>query len=404
MMTYRQRIVELCQDQTDLSQEDISCILSKADELMAADTEEPEDIFIDVKSLYSEHAVVVFHKKPSTCASLYERTVVGDKAYLEKEPGVLRTLETGVPTIGLSAISQEGMLVQQTVFPIFRENKVIACLILERQADKMKPLHFSIKKDSYGSYELDDLFYESYAQQFSFLKYMEDGALVFNQNGQVIYANDSARELYRKQLAYMDSIDGMTHDNLVLDHISFQDILISSHQLKEQYSNLVEREYGRYWFSVKQYVIPEMQCLVMICRDITASKRQQQQLVMTEVALREMNHRVKNHLQTVVSLLRLQANQSQSPEVQKNLMDSINRVLSIAMMHERLSIQDTDWVLVAPLIQGVVQNIQNCFASEEMKVIVDSKIDASIELNSDRALALALIINELLQNSYEHAF
>ena len=106
-MMYKDKIKQLCQEQTNLDEADIEHLVQEADELLKNSAYANEDVFIDVKNIFSEHAIVIFHKKPESKLSLYENSVVGAMAYLENEPGVIRTLETGAPSIGLSARSSE---------------------------------------------------------------------------------------------------------------------------------------------------------------------------------------------------------------------------------------------------------------------------------------------------------
>ncbi|SNU86692.1 sensor histidine kinase [Streptococcus merionis] len=402
-MKYREKIKKLCQEQTNLSDEDIDMLIEQADLLMKSSDYASEDVFIDVQNIYSEHATVIFHKKPQTKGSLYEKSVVGSVAYLQNEPGVIRTLQTGAPSIGLSALSQEGIPIEQTVLPIKREGRVIATLILEKDASEHLPTQFSLKTTELGHYEVDDVCLEVDSEQFSLLKYMDDAVLFFDDEGFLTYFNPSAAELYRKKLRYMDSIEGMHYDNLVLGNIRFEDIYKESQNLKKSYSTLSEVQYGVSYFAIKQYVVRDSRSLIMIYKDISDVKQMESLMLMKETTIHEMNHRVKNNLQTVVSLLRLQAQRSPSKAVKKDLTDSVNRVLSIAMTHELLSSQQQDEVSIEHLLRGVVENVQSYFKGHGA-ISLTYHLDPNLYLDSNRATALALIVNELLQNSYDHAF
>ena len=86
-MMYKDKIKQLCQEQTNLDEADIEHLVQQADELLKNSAYANEDVFIDVKNIFSEHAIVIFHKKPESKLSLYENSVVGAMAYLENEPG-----------------------------------------------------------------------------------------------------------------------------------------------------------------------------------------------------------------------------------------------------------------------------------------------------------------------------
>lgn len=119
--------------------------------------------------------------------------------------------------------------------------------------------------------------------------------------------------------------------------------------------------------------------------------------VMRSVIAQEIHHRVKNNLQTVASLLRLQAS---SPEVdaRRALSDSVNRILAIAAVHEVLTERRDDEVDLGDLIerlQGVI--VQGLSSGKR----VDSSL-ATVPLHGGRATSLALVFSELLQNALEH--
>lgn len=403
MMMYKEQLENLCREQTNLTELDIDFLVRRADSIMESSNYASEDVFIDVKNAYSDDATVVFHKKPELRPSLYETRVVGNTATLQNEPAVIRTLNTGVPSVGLSGVSQEGVRIQQTVFPIVREKQVIGTLILERDASQIVDSPFVLTENRVIDYRPDSLRQFSSAEQFSFLEHMDDAILVFNKEGNLTYFNQMAAETYRAKLAYMDAIDSLHYDNLILGHSRFDDIKTHSQDLGQSYLRTAELTYGSYYFLVKQYVIPETGSVVVVCKDVTSSRQTEAQLLNTEMVLREMNHRVKNNLQTVVSLLRLQAQRSQDIDVKKSLYDSVNRVLSIAMTHELLSLQKTDQVLIDELLQAVIDNVQHCFQGR-LDINFTYRIQPGISLDSNRATSVALVINELLQNSYDHAF
>lgn len=108
-MKYNNQIKKFCEDKTDLNEADIDYLIRQSEAVLSSKEFMDKDVFIDVKNIYSDHAIVVFHRKPHTKESLYEKTVVGQSAFLENEPGVLRTLQTGVPSVGLRGQSQEGV-------------------------------------------------------------------------------------------------------------------------------------------------------------------------------------------------------------------------------------------------------------------------------------------------------
>jgi two-component sensor histidine kinase len=120
--------------------------------------------------------------------------------------------------------------------------------------------------------------------------------------------------------------------------------------------------------------------------------------VMRGVLAQEIHHRVKNNLQTVASLLRLQARAVDTVDPRKALADSVNRVLAIAAVHEVLTERRDDDVDLADLLERLrAMLVQGLGAAKR----VESALEP-ISLAGSRATALALVFSELFQNALEH--
>jgi two-component system, sensor histidine kinase PdtaS len=120
--------------------------------------------------------------------------------------------------------------------------------------------------------------------------------------------------------------------------------------------------------------------------------------VMRGVVAQEIHHRVKNNLQTVASLLRLQAASADEVEPRKALDDSVNRILAIAAVHEVLTERRDDDVDLGELVERLrAMLVQGLGGGKQ----VTSRVEA-ISLHGGRATALALVFSELLQNALEH--
>src|ERR687897_642536 len=120
--------------------------------------------------------------------------------------------------------------------------------------------------------------------------------------------------------------------------------------------------------------------------------------VMRSVLAQEIHHRVKNNLQTVASLLRLQARAGAPVDPRKALEDSVHRILAIAAVHEVLTERRDDDVELAELFERLrVMLVQGLGAGKR----VDAQLE-EVSLAGDRATALALVFSELLQNALEH--
>ena len=120
-----------------------------------------------------------------------------------------------------------------------------------------------------------------------------------------------------------------------------------------------------------------------------------------EVLLREVDHRVKNSLQLVVSFLRLQGDGADQPEVRHHLQEAAGRISAIARVHQRLNQSAKIESLylgayLADLCKDVDEVAANC--------TVIAEVTPGIEISTMRAISTALLVNELIANAAKHAY
>ncbi len=140
---------------------------------------------------------------------------------------------------------------------------------------------------------------------------------------------------------------------------------------------------------------------LVLTRDLTDLRNQEQELITKDATIREIHHRVKNNLQTVASLLRIQARRAKSEEARESLSQAMRRVAAIAVVHDTLStglsqIVDFDSVFDRVLLLvAEVASIHNTTAHTK-------KTGVFGELPSEYATPLALALTELVTNAVEH--
>jgi len=143
-------------------------------------------------------------------------------------------------------------------------------------------------------------------------------------------------------------------------------------------------------------------------QDITERVRAEEQLRATLRAktalLQEVDHRVKNNLQVISSLLSLQAGTTQDPQVIQALQDSGRRVRTMAMIHERLSLSpDLASIDAGRHLRTLVDYLIGAYGGWERDIITTVEVD-EVSLDMDTAIPCSLIINELVSNALKHAF
>jgi len=119
--------------------------------------------------------------------------------------------------------------------------------------------------------------------------------------------------------------------------------------------------------------------------------------------VREMHHRIKNNLQNVAMLLRLQMSGDRQISAREVLHESINRILSIAAVHEVLSQRGFRSVDLKEVLTRVGRAVAHNMQRPTLEVEVSVEGD-EVALPSQVATSLALVVNELIQNALEHAF
>jgi len=141
---------------------------------------------------------------------------------------------------------------------------------------------------------------------------------------------------------------------------------------------------------------------LVLLRDVTDLRRRDRELVTKEATIREIHHRVKNNLQTVAALLRLQARRIDSTEGREALEEAVRRVGSIAIVHETLSQAFDEYVDfddVADRLRVMVAEVSSTGA--EVRTVREGSFGT---LTPEVATPLAMVLTEVLQNAVEHGF
>jgi two-component sensor histidine kinase len=140
----------------------------------------------------------------------------------------------------------------------------------------------------------------------------------------------------------------------------------------------------------------------VLVRDVTEVKRRDRALLSKDATIREIHHRVKNNLQTVAALLRLQARRTTSDECSHALLESVRRVAAIAQVHEALSMSVDEEVNLDEVIDRILP-VMNDVARLDTPIRIHREGALGV-LDADRATALVMVVTELVQNAIQHGF
>jgi len=140
---------------------------------------------------------------------------------------------------------------------------------------------------------------------------------------------------------------------------------------------------------------------MVLCRDVSELRHQERELITKDATIREIHHRVKNNLQTVASLLRIQARRSHSDEARESLNQAMRRVAAIAVVHDTLSeglSQSVDFDVVFDRVLKLIAEVASTHNTK-----VHPKFSGSFgALPSEYATPLSLAVTELVTNAVEH--
>lgn len=225
-----------------------------------------------------------------------------------------------------------------------------------------------------------------------------DGLVVVDSGRKVIAANNQAMGIF----------SNMDIENIVGRHTNHMPINwpLVSMVLDTGLGESKETRLHGILLSIRVFPViprPKAGCAFVILRDITELRQKDEELNIKSVVIKEIHHRVKNNLQTITSLLRMQERRAKSEETKEVLRDCIGRVGSIAIVHEYLSHHEEGQLEVSHVAKEIHKELMSSMVSPDFKL--EASFDADeLYLPSDRATSIALIINELLQNVIEHAF
>jgi two-component sensor histidine kinase len=226
-----------------------------------------------------------------------------------------------------------------------------------------------------------------------------DGVCVLDDTGRVEYASPNAVNALHRMGIY-SNLEGMRLDEAGIDDTAVTRAFATALPVTEE----IER---RPDVTVLTRCIPlleggSVRGAVVLMRDVSDLRRRDRLLLSKDAAIREVHHRVKNNLQTISALLRLQARRLGDSEVRGALDEAERRVRSIALVHEILSREAADQVDFNDILPSLVRMADDLTPGEH-PVRFGQKGEAG-ELPADVATPLAVILTELFQNAAEHAF
>lgn len=388
-------IRELCAQHTDLSAGDVAVLESMAAHIPAIAALTESDIFIDALTLNGRDSVVLAWAYPPG-KSLYHQNVLGKLALADSEPAVYKTIKTGELSRDVRGTSQEGIPVSQTISAIRNQNgEIIGVLIMEQDITRQVWQEERVAFLSRTVEHLSDTLMHLSMTESTFEAWLANGLFILNKYGEIIYANKHAEKLVKGTMG--EEAMGSTFSSVFPDCATLE-------QLLDKLSSPVEILLDDKCYRLEAYPLMtdgEISGCAISAQDVTDLRNKEHELVIKNTIIREIHHRVKNNLQNIASILRLQMRRSDSELVKTEFKESINRLVSIALVHELYATQTWDTIDLTELARRILDNtIENeSLPGQDISANVEG---GSVELSSSQAIPLSLVINELITNGLKH--
>lgn len=228
---------------------------------------------------------------------------------------------------------------------------------------------------------------------------VQDGIILISGEGKVVYADEMA-----ESIMHLRGRDiRLAGENIYNSRVN----LSGAKKALATHEGFVEDiRHGKIIFT--QRVIPllsggKVSRIIIVITERTEIHRKEEELMVKTSVIKEIHHRVKNNLQTIASLLRMQMRRVESQEAKDVLQESLHRILSISLVHEILSHHDEENIDISDVAQKLLTLLLHSMVSRENRI--EAKFEGQkLILPSEAATSLALVINELITNAIEHGF
>ncbi len=347
--------------------------------------------------------VVLGQIRPTTNQTLYREDLVGRVVDEQERPFVAGAWRQGEIMEG--ELASRGERARLQCIPVRRQDRLVAVMAREsaptvgRRPGELERVYVGTFDRFARMIVAGEFPYESEDAATQDAPRVGDGAVLLDQGARVEYASPNAVSSLHRMGTYSNT-EGMTLAELGIETHAVD----RAFALRQPVSEEIERP----------DVIVAVRCLpllergkvtggVLLIRDVSDLRRRDRLLVTMDATIREVHHRVKNNLQTISALLRLQARREPPGGGRHALEEAERRIRSIALIHEILSRETGDSVDLNEIIRQLVRLAEEGVFSSDRAVRFRVDGDGGV-LPVDVATPLGVVLTELLTNAAEHAF
>ena len=360
-------------------------------------------LFVPVSSS-ADRFIVLGQIRPTTSQTLHREDLVGHVIDEVERPLVSRCWRLASIVegeVGIASRNERGRLVS---IPVRWQDQVVAVMTREsalsvgRRPGELERVYVEVFDRFARMIVAGEYPYPIEESARSELR-VGDGVLLLDSTGRVEYASPNAVNALHRMGMY-SGLEGIRLDEVGIDETAVDQAFSTALPVTQE----VE---GRPEVTVVTRCMPLLENgkvtgALVLMRDVSDVRRMDRLLLSKDAAIREVHHRVKNNLQTISSLLRLQARRLPDGEAKSALEESERRVRTIALVHEILSRDASDQVDFDDIVPSLLRMAEDLMAPEaHFRIGHDGEAG---ELPASVATPLAVILTELLQNAAEHAF
>ncbi len=350
--------------------------------------------------------VTVGQVRPATTQTLYRDDQVGRFSSTEGRPIALEAFRSGQVHRGEVDLALPGGPAAVQAIPVRCGGRVIAVLSVEtpgrvsRHQGELEQTYVGVFQrfvqmivDGTFPFASDDADSEEAPR-------VGDGVIVLDASGRIDYSSPNAVSALHRMGFHANAI------GRELDDLGFRSgVLRTAFRLRVPVIEELERGLS---ISILSRVFPlirdnRIDGALVLLRDVSDLRRQERLLVSMDATIRETHHRVKNSLQTVSSLLRLQGRRMENGEARSAIEESVRRIRSIALVHEILAKEGGDEVAFGEVVRPIVTMVEEALVAPD-RPISFKVVGEGPTLPATTASSLAVVLTELLQNAVEHGY
>ncbi|MEY3893239.1 MAG: hypothetical protein RIR78_17 [Actinomycetota bacterium] len=364
----------------------------------------------DFKSWPSGY-VAVAHIRPTTAATIFTQDLIGEEITWGARPRIDQAL-SGAEIIRDAEPEKFGdIYVKEETIPVILGEQVIAIISRHRNAELMRQpsrLELNYREVAHNVYRMvaEGAFpYTEHSEIFDPAVRVGDGLIRLDINGAIIYASPNAKSAFSR-MGWAGELEGKNLGE-VARRVSLVKLDAHEEAIEVGLSGKALRrvEIENTGGTVDLLALPLLAGgdrigAIVLLQNVTELRRRERELVTKDATIREIHHRVKNNLQTVSALLRLQSRRIEDPSASAALNEAVRRIASIALVHETLSSSAEASVAFDDVLNRLVSHALDL--SPRMGELQISRSGELGALDPRIATPLSLVVTELIHNALEH--